>query len=192
MLFAAAPTQAAGNPCKPSQSGQIRHTLNSYVFKLRKRGISPFGETKRSGIYACNALAGRWYPLARNSRWEVDRAYVNGNYVAFTIAEKPIEPGSGHGWRLRVMNTLSGRIVHELDFTYGTFISDFAVGRSGSLAYISYGLRGGDWHYWVKRRDWRGVTVLDKGHTIGEQSLHRSWYRISWSHGSGRKSDTLF
>lgn len=162
------------------------------VFKLPKKGIGPLGESRRSGTYACNSSVGRWYPLVRSSRWLVDRVYLNGDFTAYTIAKKPIAPGGGQPWRLRVMDTRTGSYLHEINFTYGAFITDFAVGRGGSLAYISYDFVGGDWFYWVKRRDGGGLKVLDKGRDIAEYSLDRSWTTISWINDGRRVSDTLY
>ena len=189
----AADAHAATSPCDPASSSQVRHSASgAVVFDLKKRQVNAFGVSHRSGMYACNSRVGAWFPLARSSRWQVDRVYLNGDFAAFTITEKPVMPGGGQRWILRVMNTRTGRYLRQIDFTWGAFITDFAVGRSGSLAYISYIERGGDWLYWVKRRDWRGMQVLDKGRHIGEFSLSRSWTRISWKHGKLRRHDRLY
>lgn len=185
--------RAAAGPCDPGSSNQLRHSASgAVVFDLKKRQVNSFGVSHRSGMYACNSSVGAWYPLARSSRWQVDRVYLNGDFAAFTMAEKPVMPGGGHRWILRVMNTRTGRYARQIDFTWGAFITDFVVGRSGSLAYISYSLVGGDWYYWVKRRDWRGMQVLDKGREIAEFSLDRSWTTISWENGGRRRYGSLY
>jgi hypothetical protein len=181
------------NLCRSGNASNLRHNADSYVFKLRRRTLSPFGKSKRAGHYACNSRVGRWHALARSNRWLIDRVYANGDFVAYTMAAKPIVPGSGHPWRLRTMNTASGRIALDIDFTYGAFITDFVLGRSGAIAYISYAFqeREGDWHYWVKLRDSRGTHVLDEGPEIADYSLTRSWRTISWVNGGQRKRATL-
>ncbi len=180
------------NLCRPGTANNLRHNADTYVFKLRRRTLSPFGKSKRAGHYACNARVGRWHALARSNRWLIDRAYANGDFVAYTMAAKPIEPGGGHPWRLRVMNSATGSLVRDIDFTHGAFITDFAVARTGAIAYISYAFSGDDWHYWVKLRNRRGTRVLDEGPDIGEYSLSRSWRTISWVNGNKRKRARLW
>jgi hypothetical protein len=187
----AAQAQDKRKPCSPGSASKLRHNLDSRVFRLRKRTLAPFGGRVRAGHYACNARVGRWHALTRNGNWTVDNVYVNGDYAAYTIAATPISPGAGHPWRLRVMNTATGRIITDVDFSHGSFITDFTVARSGALAYISYDFRGDDWFYWVNRRNGRRVETLDKGRDIDDFSLDRSWRTISWVHGGKRRSAVL-
>lgn len=191
LLVSAPASGTKRNPCKPGAANKLRHNLDSHVFRLRKRTLAPFGGRKRAGHYACNARVGRWFALTRNGNWTVDHVYVNGDHVAYTIAATPISPGAGHPWRLRVMNTATGRIISDVDFTHGAFITDFTIGRSGTLAYISYDFRGGDWFYWVKRRAGNVVETLDKGRDIADFSLDRSWRTISWVRAGKRRSAVL-
>lgn len=185
---------AAGSrsrPCKPGAASKLRHNQDSHVFRLRKRALSPFGVSKRAGHYACNSRVGRWFALTRNGNWTVDHVYLNGDFAAYTIAAKPIEPGIGHPWRLRVMNTATGHIVKDIDFTYGSFITDFTVSRSGALAYISCSFKRGDWYFYVKRRTGRNAKTLDRGRSISEFSLTRSWQTISWVNRGRRHTSWL-
>lgn len=192
LCAAAAPATAARHPCAPSDARMLRDNVDSFVFKLREREINAFGESLRAGHYVCNARVGRWYPMVRSARWSVDQVHLSGDMAAYTMAPHPIQPGGDWPWFLRVINTRTGRFVHNVDFTNKPFVTDFVVSRSGSLAYISYDLRGGDWYYWVKRRTALGVLTLDKGRAIAEFSLERNGASISWKNGGKRVYSILF